>query len=96
MSPSMRLPISRYCAGAVDRSGKLIVPLEYDEVGEYSDGLAWAAKDGRSGFLGPKGVVAIPFIFDGAQPFRNGIAVVEQDGLFGAIDVPGRIVVPFA
>jgi hypothetical protein len=82
-------------AGAVDRAGRPVVPVGFAEVGEFVDGLAYAARNGRYGYIRPNGTEAIPFEYGSAATFMNGAAVVQRDGRTGVIDGKGNTVVPF-
>ncbi|RLG25198.1 WG repeat-containing protein, partial [Methanosarcinales archaeon] len=43
--------------GFVDKKGKIVIPLKYDNAGSFSEGLAWVEKDGKEGFVDKKGKV---------------------------------------
>ena len=62
--------------------------LGYDQVYEYSEGLAKVEKDGKFGFIDIKGNLTIPLSYTDVQSFSDGLAVVvaEASGLLGYID----------
>lgn len=82
--------------GAIDESGKLILPVEY-EFASYSSG-SFAVLKGKSwGFLNRDGTVAIPFTdeWSGAEPFsRHGLAPVKKGNKWGFIDKQGHFAIP--
>ncbi len=96
-------------AGYIDKTGKVVIPAEYDSVGEFSEGLAAVEKDGKFGVIDKTGKTVIPFQYSWAeylQPdgssstfkpleaFHEGLATVLQDGKFGYIDKTGKEVIP--
>ncbi|SHE37401.1 WG repeat-containing protein [Dysgonomonas macrotermitis] len=83
-----------YRAGAIDSTGRLIVPCKYDNIGTY-DGLYTSVEDdGKWGYVDTLGNIAVPFVFDKVYPFVNDIAVVGIDDKYGLIDRKGKLVTP--
>lgn len=87
--------------GYIDRDGKIIIPLCFEEVGAFSEGLARFERDGRWGYIDTKGDVVIEPKFPWAEEFREGLARVQvsgsqlgYDGRWGFIDKTGAVVVP--
>ena len=90
-------------------TGKIIIPFDYMDMGDYSEGLVACQKpDGLYGFLDLKGNVIVPFIYDDAGDFSEGLApVYKQVGYMntvagrmpkckcGYIDTKGNVVIPF-
>lgn len=81
--------------GFKDKTGKLVIPFEYDSAQDFSEGLATVERDGKRGFIDKAGNVVIPFDYDHARSFSEGLAAVRRDGKWGFIDKSGRIVVSF-
>lgn len=91
-------------AGYIDKTGKVVIPAEYDSAGEFSEGLADAEKDGKWGFIDKTGKTVIPFQYPWAAysssmfrplgEFHEGLATVLKDGKFGYIDKTGAEVIP--
>lgn len=81
--------------GFVNKVGKVVLPLKYDHVWNFSEGLAGVQLDGEAGFINKKGKKKIPFKYDYVWSFQNGLARVEQDKKIGFIDKSGRVVIPF-
>jgi hypothetical protein len=91
--------------GLVDRSGKEITPLIYDEIKGYQDPIV--KLNGKYGYVNRKtGELLTPVKYDKAcewvQIFDfsndglvdNDLAAVQLDGKWGCIDVNGREIVP--
>ena len=59
-------------------TGEITVPFEYDDLGNYSEGLIWAEKDNKYGFIDINNNVVIQFKYDKAYDFSEGLAAVEE------------------
>lgn len=66
----------------------------YDELYNFSDGLAIVCKNKKYGFIDKLGHEIIPCKYDYAQDFINGISIVTMDKKQGAINEQGSIVIP--
>jgi hypothetical protein len=71
--------------GYVDRQGKLVVPLEYDEALTFSEGLAAVCKGGRWGFIDSTGIIRVAPCYEDAASFHEGLAAVKKGGKYGYI-----------
>ena len=60
--------------GYLDGNGEIRIPLEYQKVSRFYEGLAAVKKDGKWGCINPKGEVAIDFAWDFIGAFSNGAA----------------------
>lgn len=80
--------------GYIDGYGKVIIPLEYEEVGNFSEGLAAVHKDGKWGYINLKNEVVIPIEFTnrGVGSFKNGVAEYYDDRGIGLINLKGEII----
>ncbi len=84
--------------GFIDTTGGVVVPLKYDEVCNFSEGLAKVRikKNGSSGggwgLIDTKGQVIVKPMFDWIYDFENGKAKVKADGEEGYIDRNGNLV----
>jgi len=80
--------------GAIDVKGRVVIPLVYDGLSLFRDGLAaFRRGGGKWGYLDRHGREVIPARFDRARPFFDGLAEVAIDGKVALIDVSGRVVV---
>jgi hypothetical protein len=68
--------------GVLDSFGRLVVPLELEEIlPEYSGGLVGAKRDGKWGFIDLNGLWVVKPSYDRVGAFHHGIAVavLEKD-----------------
>jgi len=70
--------------GAIDKTGKVVVPVEYDDLSPFIEGLAAFGKDGLYGYIDIKGNVAIEAKYTSATGFDGGCAIVF-DGSSGRV-----------
>jgi hypothetical protein len=99
--------VKRKC-GYFDRQGKVVVDPKYDDVKEFSEGLAAVnegAKSERSmvplllggkwGFIDKTGRLIVPLQFDRVDPkgFSDGKALVQSNGKWSFIDKAGKVVI---
>lgn len=80
--------------GFINADNEEIIPLEYEDVICFREGLAPVKHGGKWGYIDPSGKVIIDFKFDGALLFVEGRALVRLNDKFGFIDKDGRVRVP--
>jgi hypothetical protein len=91
--------------GYIDKTGKIVIPLQFVSALPFSEGLAAVevrGTDGNSkryGFIDRTGALVIPARFMKVQPvFRSGRAAVKMDTApspaWGLIDRDGKLIVP--
>lgn len=79
--------------GAIDRTGAVVIPFQYDELWPVNDGLMVFLQDGKYGCLDPSDLsVAIPPQFLRISGFRGGLAAVYDGQTAGLIDTAGSAV----
>lgn len=78
--------------GFVDVQGRVAIPLEFEQVGRFREGLARAKKNGQWGYINPAGDWAVEPRFDWARDFTDGLAEVWAEGEIVLIDRSGSIV----
>jgi len=82
----------------VDLQGKLLVEYQFEQCGDFSEGLAAVCRDGAWGFINNTGHWVITPKYDMDTQvryrFRNGLALVRFHGQWGFIDKSGRQVIP--
>lgn len=81
--------------GLIDKAGNEIVPLKYDYVKEYREGLVGVRSNWRYGFVDKTGVEVIPCKYEDVDDFRDGCVGVKLNGKWGFIDRTGKEIVPF-
>lgn len=57
-------------------TGEVAIPYGYEELGDYVEGLIFACKNEKYGYVNPKNEVVIPFNFVDAEDFSEGLAMV--------------------
>ncbi len=62
--------------GFIDRSGDLVIPMIFERVQYFSEGLAAVRIDGKWGYINREGTVVIPPVYSTAGLFQNGLAYV--------------------
>lgn len=78
--------------GIIDHNNHVVVPIIYDSVNSFNEGLAAIEKDGVYGYVDTNGRFIIPLSFDLAYGFTSGIAKVKRNGKFGLIDKYGNVI----
>ena len=76
--------------GAIDKSGKTVIPFQYEELWPVNDGLIVFQQDGKCGYLNADGTVAIPAQYEKASGFNSGLAVVYDGASAFLIDKKGQ------
>lgn len=86
--------------GFIDKTGKIIIPLKFDAVGDFSEGFARVEINDKWGFIDESGKIVIEPQFSWAWNFMEGMASVQVGGTafspagrWGFIDKFGQIVV---
>ena len=92
------LPVTKNgSCGYLDRTGKIIIPLQFDRCWKFSEGFASVTTDGKQGFIDEKGVYLAAPQFDAYwyfTTFQEGFAPVCLRGSYekwGFIDTAGRV-----
>ncbi len=90
--------------GFVDPTGAVVIPVKYDSVDGFCDGLAsvgYKESDDswKSGFIDSTGREVIPLEYEKTDSFSEGLATVARldnsgDWKVGVIDTTGKVVVP--
>ncbi|WP_019672388.1 WG repeat-containing protein [Psychrobacter lutiphocae] len=95
----------------INTKGELLLPYWADDVGNFSESMAWVKQEGRYGYIDESGQLAIPFTYSEAEGFEQGRAIVvyddnnlslapgwdeaEQWDTYGIIDQDNHAIVPF-
>jgi hypothetical protein len=81
--------------GYIDKTGKKITPIIYDQAYRFSKGVGLVEKNGKYGFIDKNGNEITPIIYDNAHAgFHEGLKIVKKDGKYGYIDTTGKEVTP--
>jgi hypothetical protein len=80
----------------IDTDTNFEIPLKYDEVGYFSEGLAACCIRNKWGYIDKNGVEVIPLKFVRAEKFCNGLAEVKiSSDQNGFIDRTGNLTVTY-
>jgi|GEM_PF-626606 len=79
--------------GFIDRSGTIVIPAKFDQVGAFSLGRAAIQISGKWGFIDHTGKVICAPKFEDARSFSEGLAAVKIDGKYGYIDRNGKMII---
>ena len=79
--------------GFVNEQGNEVVPLKYNNAGNFHEGLGPVLKD-KWGFVDQQGEEVIPLKYDEVWFFREGFAEVKLNGQWGYLDIMGKEVIP--
>ncbi|MCD8518217.1 MAG: WG repeat-containing protein [Flavobacterium sp.] len=79
--------------GAIDLSGKEIIPFKYQSIGEFSDGIASFSLEDKFGFVNKNGKEIVSAKYDDVQRFEDGFAKVSLAGKWGTIDKTGKEII---
>ena len=80
--------------GFIDKSGKVVIPIKYDDAWSFSEGLAEVSLNWKYGFIDKSGKVIIPIKYDYAWSFSEGLAKVTLNWKYGFIDKSGKVIIP--
>lgn len=82
--------------GFVDTSGKLLIPLQFEDPAQFKHGFATAKKDGKVGIIDKSGKVWVPFLYDYIGNYHDGLfSARDFNSRYGFIDSANNVVIPF-
>lgn len=79
--------------GYIDRTGRMVIELQSDKAGQFSEGLAAVRVNGKLGYIDHTGQMVIASQFDDAYGFSEGMAAVRVSGKLGYIDRTGLMAI---
>lgn len=78
--------------GLIDPDGRVVIPLEYDDLSWDGSRFAYVDRAGKHGCLDRSAEVVIPLQYDWVGEFSYGYAVVrDQEGRYGYVDENGAL-----
>jgi len=80
--------------GHIDTKGKIIVPLKYEKVENFDEGMAGVMLKGKWGFVNKTGKEAEPLKYEKIKDFRDGLAAVKLNNKWGFIDKTMKVIIP--
>lgn len=82
--------------GLIDPDEKVILPLEYEHVGEYYEGLTYVNQNNKTGYIDTLGQIIIPIEHEfSIERFKNGVVYMVKEGKVGFYNLRGEIIIPF-
>ncbi|MDR0812390.1 MAG: WG repeat-containing protein [Oscillospiraceae bacterium] len=78
--------------GFIDTAGKVVVPLEYDAVYEYTNGFAWVCKEEKWGLVDTTGKIILPLEYDTVYEYTNGLTLTQKDKKCGLLDAQRNVI----
>ena len=81
--------MSKY--GYIDKSGRIVIPPQFDTPGYHTEGLASVEVDGKCRFIDKHGEFALPLQYEYVDDFSEGLAVFGVNGKYGYINRAGTV-----
>jgi hypothetical protein len=79
--------------GFIDTEGRLVIPMKFDQVSQFREGLARARQGRKWGFIDRTGTFVVPPVYEWVMSFGNGVAMVVKDGMIFLVDKKGKVIV---
>lgn len=79
--------------GFIDASGTLVIPAQFEDARNFSQGLAPVFNEGAWFFIDQSGRNPFSLKFDEAKEFKEGLAAVRNNDLWGYIDLEGKLAI---
>lgn len=80
----------KHMLGFIDRQGNVIIPFEFQDGTEFSEGSAGVLKDNMCGYIDPKGKLIIPLKYDTVNNFKDGWGNVKRNGAWTYVNARGE------
>lgn len=84
--------------GFINKKGEVVIPFEYDMVGNFHNGLAPVINTRKKfafGYIDKTGKFIIQPQYDNALDFIEDLAAVRKDDKWGYINTKNKLVIPF-
>ncbi|WP_304516353.1 WG repeat-containing protein [Cecembia rubra] len=79
--------------GFIDKSGKWLIPAQFDQVKKFNEGLAAYQLNGQWGILDKWGNIIVPAQFSQISEFRRGLAIVRTGEKQNIVDRTGKLLI---
>ena len=79
--------------GFMDRTGKIVIPPQFEAEGDFFNGLARVLKDDKWGYIDQTGRLVIEYRFEHCGDFVEGLAPVQVGRDWGYIDPSGKFII---
>ena len=82
--------------GAINTKGELVIPIEYDQISGFNEGIARVYKDSLFGYKNNKGELTVPIIYKEirATAYTPSTIAIYQ-GKYGLLNAYGKPAIPF-
>jgi hypothetical protein len=80
--------------GYIDRTGRIVIPLQFESASPFSEGLASVKISKKIGVIDQAGRFVIEPRFDAVYRFQSGRAAVKVGSYWGFIDTRGAEIIP--
>src|SRR6266446_6978267 len=93
--------------GFIDRTGKVVIPIQFDSANNFHEGLALVTMSGKKAFIDMTGKTVFNAAYDIVNDFSEGLAAVNigqkripniglisNPGKWGYLDRTGKLVIP--
>gem|GEM_PF-7098983 len=74
--------------GAIDKTGKIVIPCEYWQISEFLNGYAIAAKNKKMGLIDTNGNIVIPFVYEYGKVMTDGFAFSKSSNFWDIYEKP--------
>jgi hypothetical protein len=85
------MKINKY--GIIDSTGKEITPIDFDYIGDFTEGLARVQKNKKWSFINRTGKVITSFDYDAVEDFSSGVALLKKGNKYGFLNRDGKEIV---
>ncbi|WP_299461887.1 WG repeat-containing protein [uncultured Microscilla sp.] len=79
--------------GVIDKLGKTLIPVYYDQVEVLTDGVFKVVKNGMSGAFHQSGFPILPTVYDKIEVLNQYFLRVYRDGMWGVATLNGKLIV---
>ena len=83
---------SRY--GLFDKEGKLLIDVNYEDVGNFVDGLATVKRNGKYGMINESKNNVVPFQYDYIDKLSEGLILFKKNYKYGYLNKKGKEIIP--
>ncbi len=80
--------------GLITRTGRLLIPVEYDHIQDTHVPPRVVARDGLYGLIDEHGWIALPVEYTSVDESFSGVRPVEKDGAAGLVEHDGTALLP--
>lgn len=74
----------------VDSEGRFLFKKQFEEVSQFTEGLARVKQGDKYGYINTKGEMVVSCTYDDARQFFNGFARVKQNDRWGVLTIRER------